>query len=142
MPGCRGSKHPSRSPAPAFNILYLERRKCVRRRFPVRARSSSCGDVLARRLSTPSARSAGCGLVLLQAQPSRLASPGGEFIGDLSTATKLHLVRDLAFERAIGGYATSRLKVAMLSSEWRNSQRCLSERHQASMSEFEKLTSI
>ena len=51
--------------------------------------------------STAPARSAGCGLVLFQSQPSRLASPGGEFIEDLSTATEVHLVRGLPFERAV-----------------------------------------
>ena len=77
-------------------------------------------------------------------------SPGGEFIGDLSTATEVHLVRGLPFERAV------RDPLVVLDHVERDQpldgrdvvervqeQPAMLERaHHASMSEFEKLTSI
>ena len=63
----------------------------------------SCGDVLARRWSTAGARRASHFTVAREALLARLASPDGEAIGDLSTATEVHLVGCLAFERAVGG---------------------------------------
>jgi hypothetical protein len=89
-------------------------------------------------------------LDLLQAQSYRLTSPGGEFLGDLSTATEVQLVGCLTFERPVGNplvvlghiERTEPLDGRELVERVEESQRYLSERHQASMSELEKLTSI
>ena len=65
-------------------------------------RFMSCGDVLARRWSPAGARRARHFTVAHHALLARLASPEGEVIGDLSTATEVHLVGCLAFKRAVG----------------------------------------
>jgi hypothetical protein len=93
---------PWQSAATASNLLALKRCNCVRGNFPVNPACTSCGDVLARRWSPAGARRASHFTVAHHALLARLASPEGEVIGDLSTATEVHLVGCLAFERAVG----------------------------------------
>jgi hypothetical protein len=79
-----------------------KRCNCVCRNFPENPAYSSCGDVPARQRRTPGARRASHFTVACHALLARLPSTDGEVIGDLSTATEVHLVGCLAFKRAVG----------------------------------------
>jgi hypothetical protein len=99
-------RHSSRSQlrigATASSIRELRRCNCVCGNLAANPAYASCGDVLARQWRTPRARRASHFTVACHALLARLASPDSEVIGDLSTATEVHLVGCLAFERAVG----------------------------------------